>query len=103
MAGEVTLDLREGFAGEEVVVSAQNMAALRLPGVSTRMQTGLARSLPLADLPAGSTTLHVALPALGLAQDVALPPQRPLWVGVSLSRARDALEVQVQEQPFGYL
>jgi len=102
MAAEVTLDLREGFFADEVVASADGMDSVRAHDVTTRTQTGHARSLALP-LPASAPRLRIELPALGLTQDIALPAERPLWVGVSLARARDRLEVQLQQQPFGYV
>lgn len=102
MVAEVTLDLREGFFADEVVASADGMDSVHARDVTTRTQTGLARSLALP-LPPTAQRLRVELPALGLAHDIVLPVDRPLWVGVSLSRARDHLEVQLQDRPFGYV
>jgi len=102
MGAEVTLDLREGFFADEVVASAAGMDSVRVQDVTTRTQTGHARSLVLP-LPSAAQHLRIELPALGLAHDIALPAERPLWVGVSLSRARDRIEVQLQQQPFGYV
>lgn len=102
MGTEVTLELREGFFADEVVASADGMESVRVRDVTTRTQIGHARSLVLP-LPASAQRLRVELPVLGLSQDVALAAERPLWVGVSLSRGRDRIEVQVQQQPFGYV
>lgn len=98
----ITLDLQEGFANDTVEIAVDGQAIQQLTGITTRLQIGLARSLPLA-LPASAAQLRVALPALGLQQTFALPNARPLWIGVSLSPARDSLDVLVQQQAFGYL
>lgn len=102
MEGEVRLELREGFHDDEVEVAAAGLETLRLSGVTTRLQTGLARSVPLA-LPPGATRLRVAVPGAGVAAEVELPATRPLWLGVSLSRERDALALEVRSTPFGYV
>lgn len=102
MAGEVTLELREGFHDDEVEASAAGMATLSLRGVTTRLQTGLAHSVAL-ELPAGASRLRVSLPAAAVAAEAALPATRPLWVGASLSRERDALTLEVRTEPFGYV
>src|SRR5687768_2201352 len=102
MASEVMLELREGFHDDEVEVSAAGMTTLRQAGVTTRLQTGLARSVAL-ELPAGASRLCVALPLAAVASEASLPPTRPLWVGASLSRGRDALTLEVRTTPFGYV
>ena len=96
---DVTFELQEGFDGDDVVVSATGMDSMRASGVTTRMQVGLARSMRLP-LPAQPVRLHVEVPGLHLVQDIQLPATRPLWIGVSLSRARDRLEVKTQDHPF---
>lgn len=100
MTAALTVDLREGFDGDSVQLSAAGVGTLQVDGVRTRMQTGLARSLKLEVAP-DAARLQVAV--RGLAADVALPAQRPLWVGVSIAESGDRLEVQVQSEPFGYL
>lgn len=102
----VTVDLREGFTGQTVRLVAPGLAPVQLDAVRTRLQIGLAGSQALA-LPAGELTLRIELPTSDdqppLRQDVDLPATRPLWVGVSLARSADRLEVVVQAQPFGYV
>ena len=102
MPDGITLDLRENFVRDEVVISAGGREVAREQGVTTRTQIGLARSIPLP-LGASSTRLEVFLPALGLRGKVDIPETRPLWVGVSLSQARDRVEFIVQTDPFGYV
>jgi len=98
--GEVTLDLRGNFAADEVVILADGREAARLAGITTRPQTGRARSLAL---PAGARRVTVALPRLGLSREVALPAARPLWIGADLDDARRALTLVVRTEPFGYV
>lgn len=100
MPGAVTLDLREGFDADEVSIRGAGMADVQLTGVSTRLQIGRARSLPL---PEAAQALDIELPRRGVASHVDLLPGRPLWVGVSLSRDGRRLEVLQQLEPFGYV
>ncbi len=96
----VTLDLREGFEGEEVVVRAAGTADLRLEGVRTRMQTSRARSLRL---PAAVEWIEVELPRRGVSARIDLGKARPWWVGVSLASDGRRLEVRQQGEAFGYV
>jgi hypothetical protein len=98
---EITIDLREGFFQDVVGGGWAGAARVRASGVTTRMQTAFAGSLPL-DKTAGVTSLSIEVPTRGLAAEAALPPERPLWVGVSILEP-NRLEVRVQAEPFGYL
>jgi hypothetical protein len=100
MPDSVTLDLREGFDADEVSIRAAGMPDIQLASVSTRLQIGRARSLPLPD---AVHALDIELPKRGVLTRVALLPERPLWVGVSLSRDGQRLEVRQQLEPFGYV
>lgn len=97
----VTLDLRDNFAGDEVVVFVDGREVARERGVATRPERGRARSLDLAP-EGGARRLAVALPGLGLREELALPPARPLRLGASLNDARDALRLWVQEGMVGF-
>lgn len=101
---QVFVDLQEGFDGEDLLIRAEGLDPIRLAGLRTRLQTGLAHALSLR-LPraAGGATLTIELPALGLSQAVRLPDAPTAWLGVSLSRQRDALQLRLQDSPFGYV
>ena len=100
MTGDITLDLREGFQADALVLRAEGMDDLALEGVTTRLQIGRARSLAL---PGVITALDVELPRREVRARIALRPQRPLWVGISLARDGRRLEVIQQTEPFGYV
>jgi len=102
---QLVVDLQEGFDGEDVLIRAPGVEPIRLAGLRTRMQTGLAHSLSIQlDGAAGGRTLSVVVPALALSQAVALPVDVPAaWLGISLARERDALELRIQDTPFGYV
>ncbi|MFM9551808.1 MULTISPECIES: hypothetical protein [Streptomyces] len=56
--GELTIALEEGFEGQHVVVVVDGEVVLDDPGVRTRLQIGLARSVPVR-LPEGDHTIGV--------------------------------------------
>lgn len=101
MPGAITLDLREGFESDEVTVHAAGAVDIELHAVKTRMQLGLARSLPLA-LPDDTARIEIELPRRGVRAVIELSPGRPVWVGASLSRDGQRLEVEQQLEPFHY-
>lgn len=99
MTDTVVLDLQEGFHRDEIVVSAADRELTREADVSTRVQLGHARSVPL-DLAGDPCEVTVSVPGLGLEETVQVPAERPLWIRASLSVDRDRLDVQVvQEAP----
>jgi len=97
---DVTIDLQEGFFDDTVVVRHDDREVARREGLRTRMQIGLADQLEL-DLPSGATAIEIALPEKDIAALVQLPPERPLWIGVSLDAGR--LKIRVAREAFGYL
>jgi hypothetical protein len=97
---EVTIDLQEGFFDDTLVVRHDGQEVARRDGLRTRMQTGFAHQFEL-DLPPGATALEIVLPAKDIAALVQLPPERPLWIGVSLDAGR--LQIRVAREAFGYL
>ena len=99
MPGSVTLDLREGFEADDVTVRAAGAADMELHAVKTRMQIGLARSLTLPD---DTARIEIELPRRGVRAAIELLPGRPVWVGASLSRDGQRLEVKQQLEPFHY-
>jgi hypothetical protein len=99
---KVTVDLRDGFYRDEVILSVPGGAVLaRESGVTTRTQIGFARSIELP-LPAAATRIRLEIPARGMQRDIDLPPARPLWIGISL-RDDGEIEARIQQEPFGYL
>jgi len=100
MSSDVTLDLREGFDGDAVEIRAAGLPDIRLDRVSTRLQIGRAHSLAL---PGTLQSLVIELPRRGVTARIELQTERPLWLGVSLSRDGRRLEVRQQPEPFGYV
>jgi hypothetical protein len=92
----VTVDLQEGFTGDEVIVRVNGREVKRCPAVRTKRTLGLAESVGL-DVPDGPVTLEVAVPAKGVTGTVDL---RHSQVGVSVSDS--GLHFIQSDQEFGY-
>jgi len=98
---EVAIELQDGFKDDTVVLRADGRELLRDQAVSTRFQTGKAKSATLA-LPEGELTLEIEVPTRNQRTTVPIDTTKPTFVGISLTTAGQ-LEVRVQEQAFGYM
>ena len=98
---QVTVDLREGFLDDEVVISEGQKELFRAHGITTRSLSGSARFVRLT-LEAGSKTLRIAVPTRALERDLTIDLSAPLFLGVSIS-PKDTLELRVSRVPFGYI
>jgi len=97
----ITVDLQDGFMDDTVAVSAGGTEVMREEGVTTRFQIGMAKSMQI-ELPEGRATLTVEVPTKNQRATVPIDTSRPVFVGISLT-TEGALDVRVQEQPFGYM
>lgn len=61
----LTIDLQEGFEGDQVVIAVDEREVFRKKGVQTRYQIGLAERVRL-DIGPGQHSLRVSLPDRGL-------------------------------------
>jgi hypothetical protein len=93
--------LREGFAGEEVVVSVDGREVFR-DRVTTRLQIGLASSFDL-DVAEGDREVAVDIGGSEAGGPRTVPVAGQTWVGVSLIRDRAELDWTVSDEPFGYV
>jgi hypothetical protein len=99
---KITVDLRDGFHRDEVILSVPGrMVLARESGVTTRTQLGLAKSIELR-LPSAAVRIRLDVPTRRTQRDINIPPSRPLWIGISL-RDDGEIEVRMQQEPFGYL
>jgi len=97
--------LHDGFAGDEVVVTAGEREVYRKPSVTTRTQIGLADSFEIeTEIGTGtgssSTVLCVSLPGRGLSATRSVPTTGDRHVGVSVIDGR--LELKESEERFRY-
>ena len=92
----VTIDLQEGFTGDEVIFRVNGREVKRYPAVQTKRTLGLAESVAL-DVPDGPVTLEVAVPAKGVSGVVDV---RHSQVGVSVGDS--GIQFIQSDQEFGY-
>ena len=92
----LSIDLQDGFAGDEVIVRVNGKEVARRSAVRTKRMLGLADSLEVP-VPGGAVALEIELPAKQIrgTRDV-----RHSHVSVSLA-GRDVQFTEADE-PFGY-
>ena len=95
----LTIDLQEGFEGEEVVVCVDGREAARRGGVRTKRTLGLADSLEV-EVPEGTATVEIAVPSRKLEKSVEVHSGKTPYLGVSLSGGQ--ITVLPYPEPFGY-
>ena len=95
----LTIDLQEGFEGDQVVITIDDREVFNKPGVKTRYQIGLAERVRL-DVAPGSRRLRVALPGRSLQQELQVDAAATPVLAVSL--AGDRIDVGPLKVP-GYL
>lgn len=95
----LTIDLQEGFGGEDVIVRVDGREAARLSGVLTKRMLGYADSLQV-EIPEHGATVEVAVPSHDLEQRIEVRPGETPYLGVSLSPGQ--LSFLPYARPFGY-
>lgn len=95
----LTIDLQEGFEGEEVVIRVAGKEAARRGGVRTKRMLGLADSLEV-EVPAGTASVEIAVPSKNLSKQVDVRPEETPYLGVSLSGGQ--INLLPYPEPFGY-
>jgi hypothetical protein len=95
------LHLRDGFAGERVVVRAGDRVLLDEPDVRTRPQIGRALVREV-EVPDGPVALHVALPGRALARTLTVEAARTPYVGVTAA-PDGTLALTAAAETFGYV
>jgi hypothetical protein len=95
----LTIDLRDGWASDEVVISIDGVPRGRIAAVTTRQQIGLAVSKAF-DVEAGPLTLEADVPTRGLHGSWPFEIAADHWVGISI--VDGSLAFTDQAAPFGY-
>lgn len=95
----VTVDLQEGFDGQEVRITAGGQQLFRRV-VTTRHQIGLAERLEFEPEGRDQLVLGVELVGEGGQVRVVLPAEGATHVGISVVDGR--LEARVAKEPFQY-
>ena len=94
----LTVDLQEGFEGDEVEVFVDGERRWREDGVTTNVAISLAASVPL-DVPDGSANVRVAVPARGLEAELAVDAAGEIHLAVNVAGGQLRLE-QLAERPY---
>ncbi|QRM56679.1 hypothetical protein [Sinorhizobium sp. BG8] len=95
----LTVDLQEGFEGDEVVIAVDGRELFRKQGVKTRHQIGLAERVRL-EVEAKQCSLRVSLPERSLKRELSVDCAAEPTLAVSL------IGGQIDIRPFtlpGYL
>ena len=79
----LTIDLQEGFEGDQVVIAVDGREVFRKQGVKTRQQIGLAERVRL-DVGAGQRSLRVSLPDRDLQREMQVDTTANPILAVSL-------------------
>jgi hypothetical protein len=92
----LTLDLQDGFSGDEVIIRVNGREIERRSDVRTKRMLGLAESVEIA-LPDGPVTLELEVPGRRISGHTDV---RHAKVGASL--AGNGMQFIQSEEPFGY-
>ena len=95
-----TIDLRDGFENDLVIVSIDGDQVYRKTDVRTRYQISLADQIAL-DLPPGSRRIGISLPERDIDTTIDCDPQSTPYLGVSFERGKIVLTPATEA--FGYL
>jgi hypothetical protein len=98
---QLHIALQNGFDHDTVVVRVNGQEVFNTPGVTTRLQLGVARAF-VVDVPEGLTDIQIALPLKNVSESLRLQVSQPLHVGLSVSRD-GRLTHRLSSEPFGYL
>lgn len=97
---KLTIDLREGFERDEVVIGVDGHEVFRDPDVTTKLQIGFASRVEVSALAPTSVVL-VELPRLRIRRDIVVDVGRTPFVGID--RKGGSLEFVLSPDSFGYL
>ncbi len=97
----LTIDLRDGFYNDTVVVLADGLEVYRQGNVTTRTMTGFADSM-ITKLKPGQHSLRVLLLEKEVSTEIKLDIQTPLYLGLEY-KPQKGLEYMLQGEPFRYM
>ena len=97
----LTVDLQEGFSGDEVTIRVGGAEVFRRPDVRTRMQTGRADGWSGPVRP-GFVRLEVDVAERRASGRLEFRVERPMFVGVKYA-PEDGFSFAIQDFPFRYM
>jgi hypothetical protein len=95
----LTIDLQEGFGGEDVVVRVDGQEVGRRRGVRTKRMLGYADSMKV-EVHENRAKVEVVVPSCNLEKVIDVCPRETPYLGVSLSGSQ--LNLLPYPKPFGY-
>lgn len=96
----ITIDLRDGFVRDAVIIRVDGREVYRDDAVSTRMQIGLAKSLTVQA--AGPVAVEIEMPRRALSASIAVDATAPRHLGISIDRD-GRIRQEISDTPFRYL
>lgn len=92
----LTIDLREGFDGDRVVIAVDGHTVFDKAGVRTRYQISLAERMTV-DIGAGRHSVRVSLPDRHASDELEIDPAVTPFVGVTIEQGRPVLKATAAE------
>lgn len=96
----ITIDLRDGFVGDAVVIRVDGREVYRDDSVSTRTQIGLAKSLTVEAQSA--VAVEIEMPGRALSATIAVDATAPRHLGISIDRD-GRIRHEISDTAFRYL
>jgi flagellar motor switch protein FliM len=100
-AVKISIDLQEGFSGDEVILREGGKEIYHARNVTTKTQIGLADTFT-AELSAGKTILNVIMPSRHIEETREILPAENLHIAVSVT-PNNKLEWKLSDSPFYYM
>lgn len=92
----MTIDLREGFDGDRVVIAVDGRTVFDKAGVRTRYQISLAERVTV-QVGAGPHAVRVSLPDQGASDELDVDPAGTPYLGVTIEQGRPVLKPAAAE------
>ena len=96
--GALTVDLQDGFDGDEVEIAVNGERRWQQDGVTTNVAVSLAASVPL-EVPNGPADVRVSLPDRGLAASLLVDVAGDVQLAANVEDGRLRLE-RLAERPY---
>ncbi len=96
----LTIDLQEGFFGDEVVIRINGLQVYQRDHVATNYAISRADSVQ-QELAAGQAVVQIELPLKGISQEIPLVISGPRFLALSISNNR--VVHSLSDEPFRYL
>ena len=96
----ITIDLRDGFDRDAVIIRVGGREVCRDHSVSTRRQVGLAKKITVEA--GGMTVVEIEVPSRNLSATIEVDATAPRHVGIDIDRD-GGIRHEISDAPFRYL